>query len=64
MKSSIEIQGVEEGTLIDVEVCNGVIEVMTDDDKQCCVAITKLTKQKAAALIGALNLAIEELGIE
>ena len=59
---SIEIKGVEDGTTVDVEICNGVIEIMTDDSRQCCVAITKLTKGKAIALVDALELAISGLG--
>ena len=59
---NIEIEGIEEKTTVDVEVCNGVIEIMTDDENQCCVAIVKLNKKKALSLISALNVAINELG--
>ena len=61
MSLNIEIKGIEDGTTVDIEVCNGVIKVMTDTPRTCCVAIVKLDKQRVLSLIDALNSALEEL---
>ena len=50
-----EIYGIEDSTSVDVEVKNGgVIEIMTDAPRTCCVAIVKLDENSLDELIATL----------
>lgn len=53
---SEEIEGIELGTSVDVELmANGFVEVFTDSPGVCCVSIVKLDKGGVDKLIAALQ---------
>ena len=52
------IEGIEIGTVVDVELCKeGIVEIYTDAPQTCCVAVVKLDEQGLDSLIDALTLA-------
>ena len=53
-----EIEGIEIGTSVDVELCKeGIVEIMTDAPRTCCVAVVKLDMEGLNKLIASLQLA-------
>jgi len=50
-----EVYGIEDSTSVDIEVvAGGVIEIMTDAPRTCCVSIVKLNENILDELIAAL----------
>ena len=58
-----EIYGIEDSTSVDIEVmAGGIVEIMTDAPRACCVSIVKLDEKSLDELISSLIEAKNLLG--